>query len=175
MVKSGQEASIEVGDRVPTVTSQIQDNVTGSNSYLTQVSYQETGVILDIKPTVHASGFVDIEINQELSEASANDVSAIDSPTISTRSLKTTLTLRDGGAVLIGGLIRATDVNGERGVPVLGKLPLLGKLFRGDSLQNNRTELMMMVIPYILSNPDEVESLSDEMQIERLELIESYQ
>lgn len=174
MVKSGQEASIEVGDRVPTVTSQIQNSVTQSDSYLTQVSYQETGVLLDIKPTVHATGFVDIEISQELSEASPNDISAIDSPTISTRSLKTTLTLRDGGAVLIGGLIRAKDVDGEKGVPVLGKLPLLGKLFRGDSLQNNRTELMMMVIPYILSTPDEVETLSDEMQLERLELIESY-
>ena len=173
MVKSGHEASIEVGYRVPTVTSQIQNSVTENDSFLTQVSYQETGVLLDIKPTAHATGFVNIEISQELSEASAKDISAIDSPTISTRSRSTTLTLRDGGAVLIGG-IWATDVDVDRDVPVLGKLRLICKLFRGDFLQNNGTELMMMVIPYILRSPDEVPSLSDEFQIGRLELIETY-
>ncbi|WP_338518881.1 secretin N-terminal domain-containing protein [Alteromonas gracilis] len=174
MVKSGEEASIDVGDRVPIITQNVQSTVTDTAQVVQQVSYQDTGVLLDIKPTVHATGFVDIEISQELSEAVNTDSSAINSPTIRTRSLQTSLTLRDGGSVLIGGLIRANEGEGEVGVPVLGKLPLLGKLFRGDNMEQRRTELVIMIIPYILSSPDEAESLSDELQKARMEVINSY-
>lgn len=174
MVKSGEEASIDVGDRVPIITSNVQSTVSENAQLIQQVSYQETGVLLDIKPTVHATGFVDIEISQELSEAINTDSSAINSPTIRTRSLQTSLTLRDGGSVLIGGLIRASEGDGEVGVPVLGKLPGIGKLFRGDNMSQRRTELVIMVIPYILSSPDESESLSDELQKARMEVINSY-
>ena len=174
MVKSGQEASIDVGDRVPIITSNVQSTVSENAQLVQQVAYQETGVLLDIKPTVHATGFVDIEISQELSEAVNTDSSAINSPTIRTRSLQTSLTLRDGGSVLIGGLIRANEGEGEVGVPVLGKLPGIGKLFRGDNMEQRRTELVIMIIPYILSSPEEVESLSDELQKARMEVINRY-
>ncbi|APD87571.1 type II and III secretion system protein [Alteromonas sp. Mex14] len=171
MVKSGQEASIDVGDRVPIITSNVQSTVTNNASIVQQVSYVDTGVLLDIKPTVHATGFVDIEISQELSEATIDENPTINSPTISTRSINTTLTLRDGGSVLIGGLIRSSDSEAETGVPVLGKLPGIGKLFRGDSGTQRRTELMVMIIPYILNGPDEAESLRDELQKDRMQII----
>lgn len=174
MVKSGEEASIDVGDRVPIITSNVQSTVSENAQLIQQVSYQETGVLLDIKPTVHATGFVDIEIAQELSEAVNTDSSAINSPTIRTRSLNTSLTLRDGGSVLIGGLIRANEGEGEVGVPILGKLPGIGKLFRGDNMEQRRTELVIMIIPYILSSPDEAESLEDEFQRARMDVINSY-
>jgi len=171
MVKSGQEASIDVGDRVPIITGNVQSTVTNNASIVQQVSYVDTGVLLDIKPTVHATGFVDIEISQELSEATIDENPTINSPTISTRSINTTLTLRDGGSVLIGGLIRSSDSEAETGVPVLGKLPGIGKLFRGDSGTQRRTELMVMIIPYILNGPDEAESLRDELQKDRMQII----
>lgn len=171
MVKSGQEASIDVGDRVPIITQSSQSTLTPDANVIQQVSYVDTGVLLDIKPTVHATGFVDIEISQELSEASIDENPTINSPTISNRSIETTLTLRDGGSVLIGGLIRTSDSDAETGVPVLGKLPYLGKLFRGDSGTQRRTELMVMIIPYILNGPDEAESLRDELQQGRMRVI----
>lgn len=166
MVKSGGEASINIGDRVPIITQTATSSLTEA---LTQsVSYVETGVILGVKPIVHASGMVDIEINQELSEAISTESSAINSPTIRTRNIQTTLSLRDGGSVLIGGLIRSNDGGGERGVPVLGKLPIIGNLFKGRSSEVRRTELMIMIIPYILNSPDEAESLVDELQESRI-------
>ncbi|GGW92427.1 secretin N-terminal domain-containing protein [Alteromonas halophila] len=170
MVKSGQQASIDVGDRVPIITSNTQ-STQGNSNVIQQIQYTDTGVLLDIKPTVHATGFVDIEIRQELSEAVERDVSTVPSPTISNRTLETTLTLRDGGSVLIGGLIRTSDSEGERGVPGLAGIPLVGKLFRGDTSAQLRTELVVMVIPYILNGPDEVESLSDELQQKRMRVI----
>jgi len=175
MVKSGQEASIDVGDRVPTITSNVQSTNSSNAQIVQQVTYQDTGVLLDIKPTVHATGFVDIEISQELSEALSTSSSSINSPTIRTRNITTTLTLRDGGSVLIGGLIRSNDGDGEVGVPVLGKLPGIGRLFRGENMEQTRTELMVMIIPYILNSPEEAESLVDELQIERMRVINSHE
>ncbi|MFC4700071.1 type II and III secretion system protein [Glaciecola siphonariae] len=170
MVKSGGEASIDVGNEIPIVTSQAQAVTDGDAPIIATNGYRKTGVILDIKPTVHASGFVDIDIKQELSEAADNGGEG--NPTILNRSLETTVTLRDGGSVLIGGLISSTTSEGQRGVPILGKLPLIGNLFRTNSNNQDRTELMVMIIPYILSSPDEAESLTDELQQSRLQFLE---
>lgn len=169
MVKSGGEASIDVGNEIPVITSTSQSTQDANAPTVQNVTYRKTGVILDIKPTVHASGFVDIEINQELSEQT--DSSAAGNPVILNRSLSTTVTLRDGGSVLIGGLISSTSGEGQQGVPLLGKLPLVGKLFRTDTTSTARTELMIMIIPYILNNPAEAESLTDELQLERIRLL----
>lgn len=166
MVKSGGNASIDVGNEIPVITSASQSNQTADAPTVQNFTYRRTGVKLDIKPTVHASGFVDIEIQQELSEAAEGSVSG--NPIILNRSLSTTVTLRDGGSVLIGGLISSTTSKGEQGVPILGKLPLIGKLFRTDTSTQDRTELMIMIIPYILDSPGEAEGLTDELQNERM-------
>lgn len=172
MVKSGREANIEVGRRVPIVSTNVQSTATSDANIIQSVVYQETGVLLNIKPVVHATGFVEIELSQELSDAQTNTSSGIDSPIISTRKIETTLTLRDGAGVVFGGLISSNNTDGENGVPVISKLPLIGNLFKGDSLANDRTELMVMIIPYILDNANEVESVSDEIRANRKELLD---
>jgi|GEM_PF-1904892 len=167
MVKSGGQASIDVGNEIPVITSTSQSNQSADAPSVQNFSYRRTGVKLDIKPTVHASGFVDIEIQQELSEAAEGSVSG--NPIILNRSLSTTVTLRDGGSVLIGGLISSTTSEGEQGVPILGRLPVIGKLFRTDTNTQDRTELMVMIIPYVLNSPGEAEGLTDELQNERMQ------
>jgi general secretion pathway protein D len=167
MVKSGGEASIDVGNEIPVITSTSQSTDAGNAPVIQTVNYRKTGVLLSVKPTVHASGFVDIEIDQELSEASSTTGSS--NPTILNRKLSTTVTLRDGGSVLLGGLISSSTSAGNQGVPILGKLPVLGKLFRTDSDSQDRTELMIMIIPYILNSPDEAEQLTDELQKARID------
>ena len=173
MVKSGGEASIDVGNEIPVITSNSQSTDDANAPVIQNISYRKTGVILEIKPTVHASGFVDIDISQELSEATATSSSNIDSPTILNRKISTTVTLRDGGSVLLGGLISSTSSVGEQGVPVLGRLPLLGNLFSTDTNRQDRTELMVMIIPYVLNSPEEAENLTDELQRARIESLSS--
>ena len=172
MVKSGEEASIDVGNEIPVITSKSQSTENSSAPVIQTIQYRTTGVVLTIEPTVHSSGYVDIKINQELSEAQQNSTSAIDSPTIFRRKLQTTVTLRDGGSVLLGGLISQTTSDGENGVGGLGKIPLLGKLFKVGSEFEDRTELMIMVIPYILETPDEAAQITgkavDAMELLRL-------
>ncbi|WP_102798350.1 type II and III secretion system protein [Bowmanella denitrificans] len=169
MVKSGGEATIEVGDEIPVLTSNSQSTTNSDAPVIQNISYRDTGILMEVKPTVHASGYVDIEISQELSEALGNATSEIDSPTVSKRRIQTTVSLRDGGSVLLGGLIRSTSTVTDTGVPMLGKLPLLGKLFRNDNEERKRTELMIMVIPYVLSTPHEAEALTDELQRARMD------
>jgi general secretion pathway protein D len=165
MVKSGGEASIDVGSEIPVITQNSQSTTDSNAPIIQTVSYRKTGVILSIKPTVHASGFVDIEIDQELSESTGGGLT----PTILNRKLSTTVTLRDGGSVLLGGLISSTTSKGQTGVPILGRLPFIGKLFNTDTDSQDRTELMIMIIPYVLNSPDEAEQLTDELQQARME------
>jgi general secretion pathway protein D len=168
MVKSGGQASIDVGDEVPIVTQSSQGTQDPNAPLVQTISYRNTGVLLEIKPTVHASGFIDIDVSQELSEAVNTTSSSIDSPTITNRRMVTTVTLRDGGAVLLGGLISSTQGEGETGVPILGQLPGIGNLFKSKTAEAKRTELMIMIIPYVLNSPEEAETLTDELQLNRM-------
>jgi general secretion pathway protein D len=163
MVKSGEEASIDVGNEIPVITSTSQSADTPGAPVLQSIQYRNTGIRLQIRPTVHSSGYVDIELSQELSEAQQTSTSGIDSPTIFKRQLDTTVTLRDGESVLLGGLISQTTNKGDSGVAGLGKIPLLGKLFRSGTGFQDRTELMILVTPYILDSPDEAVEITDKV------------
>ena len=158
LVKSGETASIDVGNEIPVVTRTTDSDqvVEGTTNVLQEVSYRKTGVQLEIKPLVQANGLVDLAISQQLSEALPSaDTSLSGSPTILNRRISTSLTLRDGGSLLMGGLISGNQSGGTTGVPVLGQLPLVGRLFRTDAVQEDRTELMVMVTPYVIADHEE--------------------
>ena len=158
LVKSGETANIEVGNEIPVIT-QISDEarqVGGSTNVLQDISYRKTGVQLEIKPIVQANGLVDLQISQQLSEASTTAATNLPgSPTILNRRISTSLTLRDGGSLLMGGLISGNQSAGQSGVPYLARLPLLGRLFRADTFQEDRTELVVMVTPYVIADHEE--------------------
>ena len=158
LVKSGETASIDVGNEIPVITqiSDSEQQVDGTTNILQEVTYRKTGVQLEIKPLVQANGLVDLQISQQLSEARPSaDTSLAGSPTILNRQISTSLTLRDGGSLLMGGLISGSQSAGETGVPVLGRLPGIGRLFRTDAVQEDRTELMVMVTPYVIADHEE--------------------
>ena len=172
LVKSGETASIDVGNEIPVITrtTDSDQQVEGTTSLVQEVSYRKTGVQLEIKPLVQANGLVDLAISQQLSEARPSaDTSLAGSPTILNRQISTSLTLRDGGSLLMGGLISGNQSGGTTGVPVLGRLPLLGWLFRTDAVQEDRTELMVMVTPYVIADHEEGWELTRRIR-EQLEL-----
>jgi general secretion pathway protein D len=164
MVKSGQQATIDVGTEVPVVSANSQSTTNGDSPILQNIQYRKTGVRLTVLPVVHASGHVDIEIEQELSEAQPNESSSIDSPSVFNRKIQTTVTLQDGGSILLGGLISSSKSLGDTGVPLLGKMPIIGRLFRADSDTSARTELMVMIIPYVINNPEEGQIITKSIQ-----------
>lgn len=166
MVKSGEVARIEVGNEIPVLTSTRQGNTQtgGSTDVLQQFQFRKTGVNLSVEPIVQASGLVDIKISQTLAETQDTGSGDTFLPTILNRSVETSLTLRDGGSVVLGGLISRTTSQGEQGTPLLGKLPLVGQLFRVDSQNSSTTELMVMVVPYVVRDDKEAKAISERLR-----------
>ena len=152
LVKSGESGNIFAGTRVPVLSQRAEGpQQEGSTSIVQQIQYQDTGITLNIVPIVQANGLVDLEISQDFSETRATGAASL-TPTILTRQIQTSMTLRDGQSVLMGGLISESQSQGRSGVPGLGRLPVLGRLFRADSYSKDRTELVVMVIPYVIAD-----------------------
>ena len=172
LVKSGETATIDVGNEIPVITRISDDTrqTVDAVNILQEVTYRKTGVQLEIKPIVQANGLVDLQISQQLSEARPTAATSLaGTPTILNRQISTSLTLKDGGSLLLGGLISDSQSAGETGVPILGQLPGIGQLFRADSLQEDRTELIIMVTPYVIADHEEGWELTRQIQ-DRLKL-----
>lgn len=162
LVKSGETAFIEVGNEIPIITSNSQSTTGGAGTPVIQtIQYRKTGVLLTISPIVQASGMVDLIISQELSEEQVTSASSTGSPIILNRKLETTLSLHDGGSVLLGGLISSSKSEGRQAVPYLGAIPFLGRLFRTDSVKEDRTELLMLVTVYVIQSHAEAVDLTN--------------
>jgi len=175
MVRSGGQASIDVGTEIPTLSSQSTTNQMqeGNTAILQQIQYRRTGVLLNIKPTIYAGRRVELDISQEVSEAQPNVISNIDSPSILNRKIDTQLTLMDGHSVLLGGLISSSNNEGTQGIPILSDIPLLGRLFRVDSKSTTRTELIIMIIPYVINDEVEAKAITENIR-QKLEFLPKY-
>lgn len=156
---NGQTATIQVGQEVPILTSQISNANTGTSTggILQTIQYRNTGVILKVKPVIHSGGRVDIEVGQEVSAVEVAQTGIGNSPIISTRRVDTRMSLTDGNTTLLGGLIEDTRSSGDAGLPYLKDIPIAGALFRTSASSNTRRkELVVLLTPYIMN--DEFES-----------------
>ena len=174
LVKSGNEANIDIGTEVPTISmTTTSSQVTEGNSNLLQsIQYRKTGIILRIKPTVYSDDRIDLDISQEVSEAQpVAEGAAISSPAIFNRSLNTSLSLRDGGSVVMAGLMSQRNTVSTGGFPVLKDIPVVGNLFKNTTKRNNKTELVLMIVPYIVESDARAEEVTRAI-VDRLELLE---
>ena len=162
LVKSGESAQIDVGEEVPVITSLAQSTDAANAPVLQSIQYRRTGVLLRVEPIVHSGNRVDLNLNQVVSEALAAG-SGVNSPSIFNRSVQTSLTLSDGGAVVIGGLISNSENEGDTRIPILGSIPGLGALFRSSGKQNTRSELILMIQAYIVDE-DETDDFNQRMR-----------
>jgi general secretion pathway protein D len=162
VARNGEMATIEVGNQVPIITSQQSNaNTGGTAGVLQTVEYKDTGVILKVKPIIYAGGRVELEVTQEVSGASATQTGVNISPTISTRKINTRLSLRDGASVMLGGMISSSNNAGNAGIPLLKDIPVLGQLFRNSTTEQDRTELIIMITPYVINDDYEAEELTN--------------
>ncbi|TMJ59578.1 MAG: type II and III secretion system protein [Alphaproteobacteria bacterium] len=155
LAKSGSEARIEVGTEVPVITSQGSTNTiqnAGTTGILQSIDYRKTGVLLTVRPVIHSGNRIELTVSQEVSAALPNSTPGISSPLIQNRNISTDLTLSDGQTVMIGGMISESRTADDTGVPYLKDVPGLGLLFRNQSLTRERTELLVFITPYVISN-----------------------
>ena len=167
IVLDNQEATIQVGTDVPTITAELATTtatVTGA-SIVRSVTYRSTGVILRVKPTINTEGLLTLSISQEVSEMGANPP-GIDSPTILTRRISTSVVAAHGESIALGGLMSENISLTENKIPLLGDIPFLGKLFKTTSKHKAKTELLVFLTPTILTSVDDTARITKELKKE---------
>lgn len=165
VTSSGKGASINVGTQVPIITTQEASptggTVGGNTSILQSIQYRNTGIILNIQPTINSNRRVEMTVSQEVSDAQQNNISGVQSPLIINRSLSTTLSLDDGQTALLGGMISENYSRGNSGIPYLKDIPILGNLFKNQSTSLQRTELIVLLTPYIIDSTETMAQVRD--------------
>jgi len=165
MVLDNMEATIQVGQDVPTVTGELNTlESTVSSNVVRSIQYRSTGVMLKVKPTINTEGLLTLEITQEVSDIGDSGVG--DSPIILTRKINTSIVAAHGQTIVLGGLMKENVSKGESKVPLLGDIPLLGNLFKATSKSKDKTELLVLVTPTILTSPDDAAKVSDQLRSE---------
>ena len=153
-VANNEEGRIQVGQEIRLPDS-IATFDTGTQS--TTVQAQDVGIILEVKPSINPDGFVRMDIRPTISRLSekTTDISeTFRSPIIIKRTADTTVTVKDGETVVIGGLIEENSERRDMKIPLLGDIPLIGGLFRSESEVRRRTELLIVLTPRVVSNTD---------------------
>ncbi|MBO9709873.1 MAG: type II secretion system secretin GspD [Caulobacter sp.] len=143
-------AKLQIGDQVPVVTQSAQNTSSGTAALINTVDYRNTGVILNVTPRVTGDNRVVLEVTQEVSSVAKTLTSGIDSPTIQQRKFESTLVLDSGAVVALGGLISRSRTQNGSGTPGLSKIPGLGVLFRSDTRESSRTELIVLLTARIV-------------------------
>ncbi len=148
-------AKLQVGDQVPVVTQSSQSTQNTNTAVINNVDYRDSGVILSVTPRISGEDRIILDISQEVSSVIQTRSSGIDSPTIQQRKFQSTLTLRNGGVVALGGLISRTRNEGNTGIPVLKDVPGVGRLFKTATKDTARTELIVLLRARVMSEADQ--------------------
>jgi general secretion pathway protein D len=164
MVLDNQSARLSVGDQVPVATQSAVSVTDPEAPIVNSIQLVDTGVILEVTPRVNVGGLVVMEVNQEVSDAVKTETSSIDSPTIKQRKVTSTIAIQSGETVALGGLIRDSETRGVSKVPIMGDVPILGHLFRSDDNSVDRTELLIMITPYVVRDSRDARAVTDELR-----------
>ena len=159
LVRNNQEATLNVGDRIPVVSTSVNPILGGGS--VSQVQYLDTGTILKVRPRVTQDGVVFIEVVQEISSPSgAPDANG--NRIISTSRLKTSAVSQSGDTVLLAGLITDNDTKGSRGLPGLTRLPVIGALFGTQTNNKRRTEIIILITPTVVRDQQGLRNYTDD-------------
>ncbi|QOY23013.1 type II secretion system secretin GspD [Xanthomonas citri] len=171
-VRNNAEATLNVGSRIPINSTSINTGL-GSDSSFSSVQYIDTGVILKVRPRVTKDGMVFLDIVQEISTPGARPQACTAAATttvnsaacnvdINTRRVKTEAAVQSGDTMMLAGLIDDSTTDISAGVPFLSKLPVVGALFGQKNKDTNRREVIVLITPTIVRNPQEARNLTDE-------------
>ncbi|MCB8883163.1 type II secretion system secretin GspD [Acidisoma cellulosilytica] len=167
MVLDNQTAHLQVGDLVPYLTSSSQSTITTNAPVINSVSYQPTGVIMNVTPRVNSGGLVTLDISQEVSAIDSSvstTTTGISSPTFSERNVTSRVVIQDGQTVGLAGLITDSATKSNSGIPFLKDIPILGLLAGTQSNQRTRTELLVLITPHVLYNQRDARALTSDLE-----------
>lgn len=170
LASDGKIAKIEVGNEVPVITQTVStpaSSLTSSSNFSTSnsVQYRPTGILLEVKPSITASGQVTLSISQEVSSV-GNPVIAGGSeyPSFQKRKVTTDATVEDGKTIMLAGLIEDRGNDTVTGIPGFKDVPVFGALFGTTKKTRNKTELLITITPYVVSSREESDRIAGSFQ-----------
>ena len=154
----GVKASLKIGDRQPTATGSFQPGIggVGINPLVnTQFTYIDVGVNVELQTRVFDSGEVYLHLDLDISSVTGHvNLGGIDQPIIGQRKVSQEVRVREGQPALLGGLTRQQDTKTVTGIPGLSSVPLLRRLFTGESVDRERQDLLIALVPHIIRRPE---------------------
>jgi general secretion pathway protein D len=160
MVLDNHTAGIAVGNQQPIQSG--QTFTTGGN-VSTSIQYKDTGVNLQVTPSVSAENVVTMSVNQAVT-----DVGQIDTATgqrsFLQRQIVSKVAVRSGETLVLGGLIRDNDTTGRSGLPLLSDIPVVGALFGTQSRSAQRTELLVVITPKVVRSDIDAREVGAELR-----------
>lgn len=151
------QADLRIGDRIPIATGSFQPGVggVGINPLVnTQFTYTDVGVNVSMTPKIHANREVSMHVEVEISNVrDFVDIGGISQPVIGQRTIQHDIRVQEGEASVIGGLNQSQLFKTKAGVPFLGEIPVIGKLFSEEEVKRSESEILLVLIPHIVRMP----------------------
>jgi general secretion pathway protein D len=159
-----EEAKIVIGQNVPFVTGQFTNtgSTGGAVNPFQTIERKDVGLTLKVKPQISENGTIKLAIYQEVSSVQASSVGSATGLITNKRSIESNVLVNDGSIVVLGGLLQDEFATSEQKVPLLGDIPILGGLFRGESKSRKKTNLMVFLRPLVVRDAASTEALSME-------------
>lgn len=175
LTMDNEEAKIVVGRNIPFPVSNSFNN---NGQPVISFQREDVAITLQVTPQINESNFVTLEIFQEVQEVEEDAPSGLDVQQAgfitSKRSAETTVVVRDNQTIVLGGLMGSTDTEVETKIPVLGDIPLVGKLFRGTRTSTRKTNLLIFLTPHVISEPADLEEVYRVKVAQRQEFIRRF-
>jgi general secretion pathway protein D len=181
LTTDNEEAEISVGENIPYQSSLsgypgssgTSGSTTGFGFPVQSIQREDVALTLKITPHINASDMVRLEIDQEISDIADPNFQGF-GPSWSKRTLKTTVVVKDQQSIVIGGLISDKRTYSESKVPLLGDIPLLGYLFKYTKKSKSKTNLLVLLTPYVIKDQMDIEDIVQRKSRERAEFSRSF-
>lgn len=155
------EAKITVGEERPVISSSINSGsgtVNDGYSARSTYEYRNIGITLTVTPNINPQGFVVMEITQTADDVGGEvTIDGNSVPIVSKREITATVAVQDRSTVVLGGLVRKSTSRSASKIPLLGDIPLLGWLFSSHNNSDDRSELVVLLTPYVLTTPEQAQ------------------
>ncbi|HCH62559.1 MAG TPA: type II secretion system protein GspD, partial [Deltaproteobacteria bacterium] len=174
LTMDNEEAKIVVGRNVPFPMGQTQSTM--GFAPITNFQREDVAITLKVTPQINESDFVTLETFLEIQEIEGDIAGTADQggPTTSKRSVENTIVVKDNQTIVVGGLISETTNETETKIPILGDIPLIGRLFRGTTDQSRKSNLMIFLTPHIIDEPADLEEIYRVKWAQRQEFIRRF-
>ena len=169
LASDNKEASINISKEIPVASSEFRYG-SGSDVTETSIQYRDTGIMLSVTPHINERGLVTMEISQEVSEVIEKrnfDVREGDDknrPSFFKRSVNTSLTVKHGQTIVIGGLIREIKDDSKSGSPWLVDIPVIRYLFGKTEKNTEKVELIILITPQVITSLEDVDAVTEEFK-----------